>query len=217
MARRRVGLICVVMVLSISACRVTGSAVSTSHSSATATPSAAPSGPSAFSPTAFDRPFTITLPAGWVVGDQAPDMSSLYLPGVGQAPGLAIDVQEVSNVFTDPCDPKSATIKPGTSAADLATWMGRWAPLHATAPTAAKVSGLDAIMVEEGFGGTPCATANLWPTSGGYLDPQEHKRYFILEVGGKRVVVTLVAPDDTWATTLTDGLAVLDTLKFTTE
>ena len=141
-------------------------------------------------------------------------MSALFLPmGANQGPRLGIDIQEVPKVFKNPCDPGSALIEPGTSPADLATWMRTWAPLHATAPVAAKVGGLDALMVEEGFART-CANANLWPTSGGYLDPQEHKRYYILDVG-KRVVVTLVGRDDTWAATLKDGLAVLDTLKFT--
>ena len=96
--------------------------------------------------------------------------------------------------------------------------MRTWAPLHASAPIAAKVSGLDAVMIEEGFAGTTtCPNGNLWPTSGGYLDPQEHKRYYVVDVGGKRVVVTLVGRDDTWAATLKDGLAELDTLKFTTK
>ena len=36
----------------------------------------------------------------------------------------------------------------------------------------------------------------------------------ILEVGGKRVVVTLVGRDDTWAATLPDGEKVLDSLTF---
>jgi hypothetical protein len=179
------------------------------------TPTPAPTGPTAFSSVVFDRPFTITLPAGWVTGDQESDMSSLFLPmGPDQGPRLGLDIQEVPQVFKDPCDPQSSDISAGTSPADLATWMRAWAPLHATAPIAAKVSGLDALVVEEAFAGKPCANANLWPTSGGYLDPQEHKRYFILDVRGKRVVVTLVGRDDTWAATLASGLAVLDSLRF---
>ena len=187
----------------------------TAAATATPAPSPSPSGPTAFTSTAFDQPFAITLPAGWVVGDQAADMSSFFLPmGPDQGPRLGVDIQEVSKVLQDPCDPGSVDIDPGASAGDLATWMGTWAPLHASAPGAAKISGLDAITVEEAFDGTPCANANLWPTSGGYLDPGEHKRYAILEVGGKRVVVTLVGRDDTWDSTLADGQKVLDSLTF---
>jgi hypothetical protein len=77
-----------------------------------------------------------------------------------------------------------------------------------------KVGGIDVLVVEEGFDGSACAEGNLWPTSRGYLDPAEHKRYAILEVGGKRVVVTLVGRDDTWDATLPDGDKVLESLTF---
>ena len=76
-------------------------------------PSPSPSGPTAFTSTAFDQPFAITLPAGWVVGDQAADMSSFFLPmGPDQGPRLGVDIQEVSKVLQDPCDTGSVDIDP---------------------------------------------------------------------------------------------------------
>ena len=213
----RTALFAALTAVMLSACGGTGSAASTPPSAAS-TPTAGPSESTAFASTAFDRPFTLTLPAGWVVGEQSADMSSMFLPmGPNQGPRLGLDIQEVSKVFKDPCDPQSSDIDPGPSAADLAKWMGSWVPLHSTGPVAATLSGFAALTVDEAFTGTPCANANLWPTSGGYLDPPEHKRYFILEVRGTRVVVTLVGRDDTWDATLADGLAVLDGLQFATK
>jgi len=187
--------------------------------SAAASPivSPSPAGPKTFTSSSFDQPFTITLPEGWQIGDQAPDMAAFYLPmGPDQGPREGIDIQEVPQVFEDPCAHQPERLDPGATPAALATWMGTWEPLHASKPVAATVSGLQAISVDEAFSGTPaCTDANLWPTSGGYLDPAEHKRYAILEVGGKRVVVTLVGRDDTWDATLADAQSVLDSLTFT--
>lgn len=211
-------LLATLMGVVVAACGGTGQATTsaaTRPALGTVAPSAS-SGPTGFTSTAFDQPFTITLPAGWTVGDQVADMASFYLPiGPGQGPRLGIDVQEVSKVFKDPCDTASVEIDAGTSSDDLATWMGTWTPLHASKPVAATVSGRPAITVDEAFDGTPCSNANLWPTSGGFLDSAEHKRYAILEVGGKRVVVTLVGRDDMWDSTLADGQKVLDSLAFT--
>lgn len=215
------------MAAALTACGGTGQASApTTASTATGTPppvataaltpSSSPSGPTAFISASFDQPFTVMLPPGWIVGEQAADMAGFLLPlGPDEGPRLGLDIQEVTQVLKNPCDTGSIDIDPGAAPKDLATWMGTWTPLHASKPVPANVSGLTAIMVEESFDGTPCATANLWPTSGGYLDPAEHKRYSILEVGGKRVVVTLVGRDDTWDTTLADGQKVLDSLTFT--
>ena len=93
------------------------------------TPTTGPSGSTVYSSLVFDRPFTITLPAGWVTGDQESDMSSLFLPmGPDQGPRLGLDIQEVPQVFKDPCDPQSTHISAGTSPADLAKWMRRGRP-----------------------------------------------------------------------------------------
>ena len=52
------------------------------------------------------------------------------------------------------------------------------------------------------------------PCSAGYLDPAEHKRYAILAVGGKRVVVTLVSRDGSVHATQPDPYKVLESLTF---
>jgi len=221
------------MILALAGCRTTGqkpdyvqptptptTTPSTAPSAPAATsasvaPSPSPSGPTAYTSTSFDQPFTITLPAGWLIGDQDPNMVSFYLPmGPNEGPRLGVDIQEVSQVLKDPCGHGPNYIDPGQSPQELADWMTAWAPLHASKPAAGKLSGIDALVVEEAFDGS-CDGPNLWPTPGGYLDPAEHKRYAILEVGGKRIVVTLVGRDDTWDATLADGEQVLDSLTFT--
>jgi len=220
------------MAVALAACggagRTTPPAASASPSSAPATTAAIATASavaaqsvavaaSPYSAKAFNEPFTITLPAGWLIGDQSPDMFSFYLPmGPQQGPRLGIDVQEVSKVFGDPCAHNPAEIDAGTSPEDLAAWMDSWAPLNASKPVAGTVSGIPAVVVEEAFEGTAaCPDANLWATPGSYLDPQEHKRYSIVTVGEKRLVVTLVGRDDTWDSTLADGQKVLDSLVFT--
>ena len=231
----RTGSVGVVIILAAAACGGTGQGttgqtqVSTPVPSAAAaltspptrtpvssTPSPSPAGPTTFKSAVFDQPFTITLPPGWIVGEQAVDMASFFLPmGPDLGPRLGIDIQEVPRVFKNPCDVKSVEVPAGTTPGDLAAWMETWKPLHASKPVASKLSGLDALMVDEGFDGSTCKVANLWPTAGGYMDPAEHKRYQVLEVDGKRIVVTLVGRDDTWDGTLADGQKVLDSLTFT--
>jgi len=203
--------------VALAACRTTGQKPDYFQPTPTPAPTASPSpsGPTAYTSTSFELPFTITLPAGWRVGDQDADMTSFYLPmGPNEGPRLGLDVQLVSQVLKDPCGHGPNYVDPGPSPQDLATWMEAWAPLHASKAVAGKVGGIDALVVEEGFDGSACADGNLWPTSGGYLDPAEHKRYAILEVGGKRVVVTLVGRDETWDATLPDGDKVLESLTF---
>ena len=203
--------------VALTACQTTGQKPDYFQPTPTPAPTASPSrsGPTAYTSTSFELPFTITLPAGWRVGDQDADMTSFYLPmGPNEGPRLGLDVQLVSQVLKDPCGHGPTYVDPGPSPQDLATWMEAWAPLHASKAVAGKVGGIDALVVEEGFDGAACADGNLWPTSGGYLDPAEHKRYAILEVGGKRVVVTLVGRDDTWDATLPDGDKVLESLTF---
>jgi len=84
------------MILALAGCRTTGqkpdyvqptptptTTPSTAPSAPAATsasvaPSPSPSGPTAYTSTSFDQPFTITLPEGWQIGDQAPDMAAFY-------------------------------------------------------------------------------------------------------------------------------------------
>jgi hypothetical protein len=215
------------MALAVAGCRTTGqkpdyvqptpTPTQTPSASPLSTPAASssPLGPTAHTSTTFEQPFTITLPPGWLIGDQDPNMVSFYLPmGPNQGPRLGVDIQEVSQVLKDPCGHGPTYTDPGQSPQDLASWMAAWAPLHASKPVAGKLGGINALVVEEAFDGS-CDGPNLWPTPGGYLDPAEHKRYAILDVGGKRVVVTLVGRDDTWDATLADGEQVLDSLTFT--
>ena len=170
-------------------------------------------GPTDFSTTSFAVPFTITIPSGWRAGDQTADMLALGL--AGNAENIGIDIQLVPKVYADPCADRSGATDPaGSSAADLAAWMLAWAPLAAASSAPVTIAGQHALVVDEAFAGMPCQNANLWPTSGGWLDAAEHKRYFIFEASGNRFVATIVSPDSTFASQVDTGLAVLGTLTF---
>lgn len=203
------------LAITLAACRTTGQKPDYIQPTPSPTPSPSPSGPTTYASTAFVEPFTITRPAGWLVGYTQPDVENIYLPmGPNEGPRSGIDVEEVGQVLKDPCGHGPNNIDIGPSPQDLATWMAGWAPLHAAKAVPGKVAGHDALIVEEAFDGS-CDGPNLWPNPGGYLDPAEHKRYAIFEVGGKRVIATIVGRDDTWEATLPDAEKVLDSLTFT--
>lgn len=195
----------------IAACNVTGEAPSFARPPATLQPTSA-AGPTRFSTTAFGAPFSMTLPVGWKVRFEHRDMLFAGLDGNPET--IGIDVQVVSAAAADPCVDAAGAAAIGPSAADLANWMQAWAPLKATAGAPVTVAGRQALVVEEAFAGTPCPTANLWRTDGGYLDPSEHKRYFIFETGGTRIVATIVSQDANFAAHVDEGLAALGSLTF---
>ncbi len=202
-------LVTVALITLLSACN----AASPTSTPAQATPPAtAVAGPTDFKTTTFAVAFSLMLPAGWTVGLEQPDIVFVGLNGGPQVIGA--DVQLVPAAVADPCDDASGPAAIGSSAADLANWMLAWAPLHATAAASVTVGGQEALVVEEAFAGVPCPTANMWRNDGGFLDPTEHKRYFIFEVGGKRFVATVVSTDANFAAHVDEGLRVLRTLVF---
>ena len=100
----RVLVLACLLVVALAACRTTGQKPDYVQPTPTPTPSPSPSGPTTYTSTAFLEPFTITKPAGWLVGYTHPDMENLYVPmGPDQGPRAGIDVQEVSRVIKDPC------------------------------------------------------------------------------------------------------------------
>lgn len=174
----------------------------------------APSGSTGLTTTTtFGVPFSLALPTGWKVGIEEADMFAAYL-ATGDNLEVGVDVQLVPKVHADPCNTEAGTDDGGASAGDLASWMIKYVPLAGTAGAPSTIGGSDALVVDEAFAGTPCQNPELWPTSGGWLDATEHKRYFVFEVAGKRLVATIVSTDAGFAANVDVGLAVLGTVTF---
>jgi hypothetical protein len=207
----------IVVAAATAACNATGAtAIPTQPAPATGAPSAAvaASGPTAFTSTAFGMPFSLTLPAGWKVAEDSPDMFTAYLSTAPETFDVAVDIQLVPAVYKDPCNKAAGTESAGTTAADLATWMLAYAPLASTAGSETTINGSTALVVDEAWAGAPCENGELWATPGGWLDAPEQKRFFIFEVAGKRLVAAIASSNEQFAAQVDAGLAVLASLKF---
>jgi hypothetical protein len=112
------------------------------------------------------------------------------------------------------CKIEAGTVDGGSTAADLGAWMVAFKPLAATAGAPTTIGGADALVIDEAFAATPCKNAELWPTPGGWLDASEQKRYFVFEVGGKRLVATIFSDDWNFAANVDAAAAVLATVTF---
>jgi hypothetical protein len=173
------------------------------------------SGPSVFASTIFGEPFSVTLPAGWKVSDEKPDMFTAYLSTDHTTIDSAIDLQLVTKVHADPCNKDAGDVPGGTTASELASWMLAYKPLAGTAGAETTIAGFPAEVIDEAFAATPCENAELWPTAGGWLDASEKKRYFVFEAGGKRLVATIVSPDAKFASQVDSAMTVIESLRFT--
>jgi hypothetical protein len=210
--RRSLAIVAVIAVCA-AACNATGAtAIPTTRPEATV--ALGGSGPTAFSSTTFGVPFSLTLPAGWKVFEEKPDMFAAYVSTDHQTRDAGLDIQLVSKVHVDPCNPGGGDTSGGSTASELATWMLAFAPLHGTAGAPATIGGAKALVVDEAFAGTPCVNAELWPTDGGWLDASERKRYFVFEVGGKRLVATIVSTDAKFDAQADAVVGILASLRF---
>lgn len=215
-ARRSLGLV-VAVAAAVPACNAPGATAIPATPAAGTAATGAPdqSGPTAFTTTTFSLPFSLTLPTGWKVFEEQTDMFAAYLSSDHETTDVAIDIQLVQKVNVDPCNKGAGTTTGATSAAGLVTWMLAVAPLNGSAGTPVTLVGTKALVVNEAFAGTPCVNAELWPTSGGWLDANERKRYFVLDVSGTRLVATIVSSDAKFDAQVAAGLAVLESLRFT--
>lgn len=213
MARRSLGLV-IAFAAATAACNATG-ATAIPTQPAAATPAPAASGPTTYATTTFGVPFSLTLPAGWKVADDSPDMFTAYISTAPDTFDAAIDVQLVPTVHVDPCDKAAGTEPGGSTAADLAAWMLAYAPMAGSAGAPTTIDGSTALVVNEEWAGTACENGELWPTPGGWLDAPEHKRFFIFEVGGKRLVASIASSNEKFDAQVGAGLAVLESVRFT--
>ena len=168
---------------------------------------------------AFDVPFTITIPTNWdlVIEQQGYVAINEPLPGGDGWPAIGIDVVVAESVIQDPCQPHlGAAAEVGPRPEDLAEWLASLEVLGATDTSKGTIAGRDAWVLDEGFvGSAGCPELYLWDNDGGFVAPQEHKRYYIFEAGGRRLVALVVAPDEDFDRRVDEALGVLDTLRFT--
>lgn len=198
----------------VAACNATGATAIPTPATATSAPGG--SGSTQFSTTVFSVPFSLTLPPGWKVFQEEPDMFAAYISTDHETADVSVDIQLVPKVYLDPCNKDAGTATGGSTAAELVTWMLAYAPLQGSAGPATTIAGSKALVVDEAFAGTPCVNAELWPTSGGWLDASQHKRHFVFEVGGKRLVAAIASSDAKFDSQVDAALAVLASLRFTT-
>ena len=185
--------------------------------------SAEPSGPPSMEssattvrPSDFDVPFSIHMPSNWRVGIDRPNMFNISrpIPDDPDWPAIGVDVTLVDKVVQDPCQSLvGSAANVGPSSRDLADWMLSLDVLGATESPATQVAGHDALVVEEHFAGTAvCPELQMWETDAGGVFPREHKRYHIFEVGGRRVVAVIMAPDADFDGRVDEALGALATL-----
>ena len=176
-------------------------------------PSAATVGPSAFA-----VPFSIDLPSGWRVGVDLPNYFNISQPLASDPnwPQIGVDVTLVDRVIEDPCQPRvGAPANVGPSARDLADWLSSLDVLGATESPATQVAGHDALVTEEHFvGSASCPELALWDNDAGSIVPREHKRFHIFEVGDRRVVAVIMAPDADFDRLVGEAVQALATLRF---
>lgn len=168
--------------------------------------------------TAFEAPFSITIPDGWTVNNRYErDVFVALQPGAEPSddPLTAVDLVVVDDVAADPCVADGRRRQPpiGESAADLAEWLLSIDQLRASTPVPVGLAGLNALRIDEAFLGSPsCPEAWLWHNETGYVFPDEAKRYYIFEVGRVRVVAAVVRLDPSADTAMAE--AVVRSLKF---
>jgi TRAP-type C4-dicarboxylate transport system substrate-binding protein len=169
----------------------------------------------------FKVPFVFDLPSDWHVVVARPTYWAVNRPLVGDPdwPQIGIDMTIAEGMAKNPCQPRlGSAAHVGPSARDLADWMLSLEVLGATESTATQVAGHEALVIEDQFAGTgACPELQLWDNDGGFVESREHKRYYIFEVDGQRVVGVVMAPDADFERLVGEALAALDTVRFETE
>jgi hypothetical protein len=198
--------------------------------SATPSPTAIPTGLTSLNWVSLDpgtryvtaSPFpirvTFAVPAGW--GGQLEGSDSAYI-GAATSVDATVWMQLVSTVYADPCHADRGAIVPalGPTADDLVGALTTLPGLTASTPSTTTFGGLPATTLTLTPPGklSNCTNAafRVWHQPSGYSNdvvPGETQRVWILDVGGKRLVVTAVAwPGETEAS-LAEIQHVLDSI-----
>ncbi|MGQ0607490.1 MAG: hypothetical protein ACT4OQ_03385 [Chloroflexota bacterium] len=169
----------------------------------------------------FPHRIRITVPEGWESHGVAAGLASLcsnecQLP---ERSGLAF--WDVTNVYTDPCDPGGLADPPVGPNVDVLVTALTELPRHeASAPTATSVGGLDATYLEL------TADTDLGDCSLGGLrgwiagsdartsPPGDHDRLWILEVDGRRLMIDIASPSDASASEIAELEGMVDSIRF---
>ena len=167
----------------------------------------------------FLVPFTMTVPDGWSGNIGGPNAVWLVQTS---GPG-AIDLTVAEDVYKDPCnfDAGYVTPRPGISAAALVAALAKLPNVSPTRPTNATLAGQAAKLVTltaptgcspDADGAYPLWHLPLGATDG--LGPVNQDRVWVMEVGGKRIVVAAQEPVVQDATLHAQIQSILDSLTF---
>jgi hypothetical protein len=163
--------------------------------------------------------FTMTVPDGWsgnVGGPNAVWLIQTLGPG-------AIDMTIVDDVYANPCnfDAGYVTPRPGTSVDALVAALGKLPSVSASKATDATLAGKPAKLITLNAP-TTCSPDNdgqfpLWHLPLGATDgltPGNQDRVWVMEVGGKRVVIAAQEPAVRDAALHAQIQSILDSIKF---
>jgi hypothetical protein len=170
----------------------------------------------------FGIPLTITLPAGWVGRVGGPYAAYLDRAPVGNG-DAAIELSWSQTIYADPCHDRGFLApQPGPSVDDLVTALAGLPGFDATTPTDVTVDGyagkqltltapasFDACTLSpDGYRLWRLPLGGIWSFS-----PDQHEALRIVEVQGRRLVISA----DTWPSTnaqeLAEVQAIMDSVR----
>ncbi len=168
----------------------------------------------------FLVPVSLTLPSTWEGSANSPYSVDLNRLG---GPALSFDI--VDNVFTDPCHLNKGVLRPppGPAPADLANALAKMPGVTVTGPTEGTIGGLAAteltLKIPDSLSGcNPEIAGNyqIWQDRDGshrWDWPGDKDRIWIVEAGGRRLMITLTNNARTQNGEFSDELqSVLDSL-----
>jgi hypothetical protein len=184
--------------------------------------------PGTYASSSFRPPITYTLPAGWLIADDAPDYLALE-PVASDQVGIRI-FRSPQAASQDPTCPIAAAPGIGTTAKDLVDWIRSRPGLVAGDPVAVTIGGLVGLQVDIAIIGgwkPSCPFASGIPTVALFVGTtdtsfrwvvagSERLRLAVLDVPGAGTVVVDI---DAYAGLLNDGLLpaaapIIGSLKF---
>jgi hypothetical protein len=163
----------------------------------------------------------VKLPQGWTSGGEAPSLYGANRGGSQPPAGTAFIVSLVDNTFKDPCTHIQRSPKIGSTVGALATALREIPNTTATAPVQTTLAGLAATYVTIAVPASlPCDPSQfyLWQDSpnGDWWSQglNETVGVWILEAGGRRVVLATHSYPGSGAAAKAELQGILDSIVF---
>jgi len=170
----------------------------------------------------FPIPVTINVPAGWVGNVGGPYAAYLNKPSSGANGGAAIAFSLSQSIYADPCNDRGfLDPQPGPTVDDLASALAGLPGLGVTTPTEVTVDGYRGkqltLTAPDNFDGCTLSREGyrLWQLPLGAifsLTPGERMALWIVDVNGKRLVVSSETFPATTAQQQAEAQEVLDSI-----